>query len=400
VSAGKRVTFATNTNFSNLPTTTQTTDPGGQFTVNGLTSLVSGNQTLSATVEGQAVKVTVHVASNPYTLDMNPATLVQNTPTSVTFTLKLGGSAVGTGKSVIFAANTNFSNLPTAAQTTNAGGQFPVTNLTALSYGIQAIQATVDNQVVAISVNVTEAGFELKAGGVSGGGAFTAATTATITVQLQHDRNPYTTATPVTWSIVSAANNGPVASGYNTAKTGLAWGSSAAVSPESELTSTTTSNTSTSDGTASILLTDVMGQRTVAVQATVTIAATDYTVVQNVAFGNGPLAAFTGPPRASAVVWLDAVTLCGGDRNTVNVTIPEYSNGSYLPDVDVLQKVAERSGKGAAYAAGWNTGIYYWTGRIAKAGYADTVNPSSGMQYTQGIASPPYRGAVCVPNSP
>jgi hypothetical protein len=405
VGAGKSVTFTANANFNNLPATAQTTDGSGQFTVSSLTALASGNQTLSATVEGQAVMLSVHVDPLPYTLEASPSTLTQNTPGNVIFTLKLGSMPVS-NKTVSFAPgvrdNSDFDNLPATSTATDGSGQFTVTNLKATAYGALTMEGTVDTQAVTVTVNVTEAGFQLQAaaGSPSVGGFNAGSATATITVQLLRDGAPHTTATPVTWSVDSAANSGPVVSGYGNKKTGLAWGTTAATPPETELTSTTTSNTSTSDGTASIQLTDVMGQRTVAVQAKVTIGA-DYTVTQNVTFGDGPLADFAGPLAPSVTIWLNAVDSCGGDSSTINTTIPGYKTDSYLPQVATLQNVAKGSGKGAAYAAGWDTvAVNYWTGEIATAGRAHYVVLSSGIGIYSENTGYGSEGAVCVPGVP
>jgi hypothetical protein len=175
----------------------------------------------------------------------------------------------------------------------------------------------------------------------------------------------------------------------------LAWGSTATTSPESELTATAQSTTSS--GTASIDLTDVMGQRTVRVEAKVTIAAQDYPVTQNVTFGAGPLAAFAGPPVASGTSWLAAVDSCGGDSSTVNLSPPEYKPDSHLPQVDTLEKVAKSTGKGAAYAAGWDTvAATYWTGEIASAADAYYVILSDGVKFSYNIWYYTV-GAVCLP---
>jgi hypothetical protein len=237
---------------------------------------------------------------------------------------------------------------------------------------------------------------------VSVGGFNAGSATAEITVQLLRDGAPYSTATPVTWSVDSTANSGPVVSGYGNKKTGLAWGTTAATPPETELTSTTTSNTSTSDGTASIQLTDVMGQRTVAVQAKVTIAAQDYTVTQNVAFGAGPLAAFTGAPRGQGY-WTAAATTCGGTYS-LDPGAAGYQPATKLPTQAQLRDVSKGTGKGAAFAAGWDTvgtsTHYYWTGETGVDGgvvKAYFVGLDNGLDYWD---LPEYYGnpvAVCLP---
>ncbi|MDR2745177.1 MAG: inverse autotransporter beta domain-containing protein, partial [Desulfovibrio sp.] len=106
--------------------------PGGTVTV---TARI-GNAKADFTLHGTPVPAT-------YSLEITPATLVQGTATPVTFTLKQGGSPTA-NKSLTFAANGHFTGLPTTAQTTLAGGKIPVSSLTALDYGPQTIEATVD----------------------------------------------------------------------------------------------------------------------------------------------------------------------------------------------------------------------------------------------------------------
>ncbi|MDR2055485.1 MAG: inverse autotransporter beta domain-containing protein, partial [Desulfovibrio sp.] len=157
VGAGVSVTFAANPNFSNLPTAAQTTNSSGQFTVTYLKALASGSQTLSATVQGQAVTLSVSVAPAPttFTLEASPSSLTQNAPTPVTFTLKQGGVAVGAGESLTFAASGDFNVLPTGA-TTDGSGQIAV-SVTALTIGSQTLSATVDGQSVSVAFTVSPA---------------------------------------------------------------------------------------------------------------------------------------------------------------------------------------------------------------------------------------------------
>jgi hypothetical protein len=183
-------------------------------------------------------------------------------------------------------------------------------------------------------------------------------------------------------------------------KTGLAWGTSPSATPEDELDAATTSYASASDGVASIQLTDVMGQRTVRVEAKVTISSQDYTVIQDVTFGNGPLAAFAGPPYAY-VTWKDAGNTCGTTAG-VDLYVSGYKAQTKLPEIDTLRMVAQgNGGNGAAYAAGWDTvAANYWTGVIippteANPAEANDVALNTGLPYTLGIGY--LTGAVCLP---
>jgi hypothetical protein len=394
--AGKSVSFTANDNFIGLPETA-TTNVDGQFAISSLTAKTAGTQTIQATVDTQPVTISVAVTAGTYTLTMNPSALTQGTPASPTFTLKMGDLPVPNTK-VTFTANPNFSNLPTGEQTTSPTGTLTVSNLTALASGQQTIQATVEGQNVSVTFNVTAPQYTLVAYGQPSAGAFTnGISTATIRVQLLNYGKPHTTATPVTWSVVSAANNGPVVSGYESKKTGLNWASSSIppIPPEDELSTTATSFTGY-DGIATVMLTDVMGQRTVAIQAKVTIASADYTVTQNVTFPNGPLAAFAGPPKDAAMSWLNAADACG--TSAVDTTTPGYRDATKLPLVVTLQSVAKTSGKGAAYAAGWHTvAANYWTGVIASQGKANYVVLSSGIGIYSANTAYSVEGAVCLP---
>ncbi|MDR1125438.1 MAG: inverse autotransporter beta domain-containing protein, partial [Deltaproteobacteria bacterium] len=132
VTSSKSLTFAANANFPALPSGAQTTSASGTLTVNNLTALAAGAQTIKATVNEQAVSVEFTVTAAAYSLAMSPTTLVQGTAASVTFTLTQGGTPVS-GKSVSFASgagnNDDFLNL--TAQTTLANGTFSLTGLTA-----------------------------------------------------------------------------------------------------------------------------------------------------------------------------------------------------------------------------------------------------------------------------
>jgi hypothetical protein len=398
VDAGKQVVFTANANFSGLPESAQTIGTGGSFTVNNLTALVPGSQTIEATVEGQDVTVSVYVNPLPYTLEISPATLTRTVATPVTFTVKQGGAAVTTSKAVTFAANANFIGLPESEQTTDISGRLPVINLTALVSGSQTLSATVEGQAVTVAVNVAPLPYELVAYGISGGGDFTSSATATIKVLLLSNGAPCITETATTWSIVSAANYSPaLVSGYGSRTTGLAWGASAPATPENALTATTSSSTSPSDGTASISLTDVMGQRTVAVQAKVTIAGQDYTVTQNVPFGNGPLSAFSSSPIGQRK-WMQAVADCGG---TLPYPLEDgYHSYTELHNAPDLEAVSKGVGKGAAFAAGWHTvgtDRSYWTGTSRKSdSYASYVNLDTGLSSWNNAGTYARPVAVCL----
>ena len=81
---------------------------------------------------------------------------------NVTFKLTTSGGAAVPNTSVTFTANANFNSLPQSTQT-NAGGEFTVSGLTALTAGSQSVEVTVDGQKVNATLTVNEATYNLTA---------------------------------------------------------------------------------------------------------------------------------------------------------------------------------------------------------------------------------------------
>ena len=121
-------------------------------------------------------------------------------------------------------------------------------------------------------------------------------------------------------------------------------------------------------------LTDIVGERTVKVRATVTYNGQPYTAETTVTFGKGPLAVFATPLRN--MTWTDAVVACGGSYESDNY---EYQPATNLPSKEELLAVSAPSAsnpganaRGAAFAAKWpNDGsgrdmVMYWTGKLAE----------------------------------
>lgn len=160
--SGITVAFTPNPNIQGLPAS-RITNSSGQITLTGLVALTSTNQTVTATVDGNNLKIPVTVIPGTYTLEASPPTLAQHLATNVTFTVKVNNTPVPAGTSVTFAANSNFTNLPAGAQTTNASGQIVLNGLTALVSGSQAVSATVDGQTVSADITVTAAGYAIEA---------------------------------------------------------------------------------------------------------------------------------------------------------------------------------------------------------------------------------------------
>lgn len=98
-------------------------------------------------------------------------------------------------------------------------------------------------------------------------------------------------------------------------------------------------------------LTDIVGERDVTVQASVTLkkTGTTHTATARVVFGKGPLSVFAGAPLKVGTTWKEAVSRCGGKDNP---DVETYQPGTCLPSREQLQAVSGAR-KGAAFAAGW-----------------------------------------------
>lgn len=226
-------------------------------------------------------------------------------------------------------------------------------------------------------------GFEA-AGIVGGASDFSAFNTATLTVKLTLNCVPSAGQT-VIWKIVSADNsaNAAVVSSHQDKATGLAWGSSAADLPGYELTSASMSRTDDS-GNASVQLTDIMGERTVKVQAQAIVGNTLHTVTQDVTFGKGPLAKFRLPSEGCVGTgdWDMAYAACNAVAYTER-HISGWVGGAYMASENLpsrLELLAVSSGitYGAYQAAGWPTLSGFWTGEAHSAQFAFFVLVANG----------------------
>ena len=157
VGAGIPVRFSGNAHFINLPTGELKTNASGQVALPGLVTTAPTNQSLAATVAGQAISVDFSVTPATYTVAANPSSLIQHKATDVVFTVMQDGKPARAGLSVTFDANAHFSNLPGAAQSTNADGQIVVPGLVATASGGQSLSLTADGQNLAQSFGVTPA---------------------------------------------------------------------------------------------------------------------------------------------------------------------------------------------------------------------------------------------------
>ena len=238
---------------------------------------------------------------------------------------------------------------------------------------------------------------ELGAGGASSlisidaftnGGNFvgTGSSTASVTALVKDASGQPVNGATVTWTVLTAQNSSPAMySGWGAKKTGLTWGASPTMvkwDDIPELTAVTTSNT---DGTgkAIIQLTDIVGERTITIQAKVNISGTDHTVTQAVTYGNGPLSVFKAPDSTNRT-WDMAYQLCNSSAysgdHSAGWSSGAYVGGGKMPTRAEYQAVApvdtrysytnsNAAAQGAAYAAGWPYSLY-WTGEALGADYA------------------------------
>ena len=186
---------------------------------------------------------------------------------------------------------------------------------------------------------------------VSGdGGTFTDSQTITITAKLTIGGQEVSVDS-VTWTTLSSHVSCAAWNRDTSHCNGLTWGSSP-VSLSSSAEADKTSPDGQAPTGAEASLTDIVGQRTVKVQATVTHDGKTYAAETDVTFGSGPLAVFAGPPKGR-MTWANAVSACEGE--------------SYkLPSMEQLQAVSGYTGKGAAFFANWMQGdagfTTYWIG--------------------------------------
>ena len=137
-----------------------TQDESGRITAK-VTASQKDASTIEASVNGEEagkVEVTVMAA---YSLEASPDRLTQHRAEKVVFTLKANGTPLS-GAKVTFTNTSDFTGLPSDAQTTNGNGQITVDSLTAIKSGEnQNISATVEGIEVSASFNVEVAHYKL-----------------------------------------------------------------------------------------------------------------------------------------------------------------------------------------------------------------------------------------------
>ena len=173
-------------------------------------------------------------------------------------------------------------------------------------------------------------------------------------------------------------------------------------------------------------LMDIVGSRTVTVQAQTRVLGTPMSATTRITFGNGPLSVFTKGPSPTPLKWaktnplseavsFPAASYCNGNipvehftgrpndswtdtmRRSPDGGIYLYAEGSSLPTVTQLQAVSsagEGGFSGAGLAAGWPDDDY-WTGEA----FENDITAYEVMLYL-GFALwqflPQYNYAVCI----
>lgn len=154
----------------------------------------------------------------------------------------------------------------------------------------------------------------------------------------------------IVWEVRAAENRGAVAAGFEAAASGLAWHAPVAgrSSPVEGLWTKTDGN-----GTVETQLTDILGERTVTVCASVITNGVQGSACTKLQFGKGPLSRFTKPAETPV------------DYSSHEARCREL--GAELPSVADLQAVSLKgrynalpNAFGAGIAAGWPHDLHYW----------------------------------------
>ena len=233
--------------------------------------------------------------------------------------------------------------------------------------------------------------------------------TATLRVEVTNaGGTPVADGTLVNWTVEWARNNSPVMrDGWETKKTGLAWGSIPkavnGANYDDELTSDNTSVTA--GGVATMKLTDIIGEREISIRATAIVGGAGHSVDQLVHFGEGPLAKFSKIDN-TAESWREAYRFCDGNGlypvypDDPAGWIPFYDAGAYrggrLPRKEELKAVSLYnavynpviSARGAALTAGWlEFGDYWWSGVASDTNEAFDIQITSGQDNVSSVSN-------------
>lgn len=357
-----------------------TEDAGGAITATVIVSRTDAS--ITATVDGGATAtVKLQVTAAKYSLEASPGTLTLGVETEVTFTLTRNGNPLGdtavtlSGKDVTInpADNKTDGNGKFSARLTATGDSLDKRMITATVEGTDTVEAGLS--VGKATLVLTDSG---------GGGSFDSSQTITLTAELTDANGTKITLNDgdVTWSVISSkvtskAWNRSDRTLYN----GLTWGTTAQSATPNE-----GEKTEKPDGTAptgaEASLTDIVGERTVTVTATVKYGEQTYTQTTTVSFGEGPLSVFATPLRN--MTWTEAAQTCGSLPSDLS---PGYHVETNLPRKEDLRAVSGGSGYGAAFAAGWPSGGFgwfdYWIGELSGALNARVVYLVNGLGNSQ-----------------
>ena len=216
------------------------------------------------------------------------------------------------------------------------------------------------------------------------GGSFTTFQTITLTAELTRNGQPVTLdADDVAWKVTKTD---VTCAAWNRGKdrfNGLTWGD-VPLCPAGSFFDKIAPEGAVPTGPVA-RLTDIVGERTVTVEAEVILDDAICTATRTISFGAGPLSVFAGPPRGY-FPWADAARACRGTPGDPGTS--GYQAETKLPTRAQLKAVAGRKNGeeyGAALAAGWPddddyTAEYtYWTGETDGQGNAWTVTLSEGI---------------------
>lgn len=334
-----------------------TEDADGAITATVIASQT--NASITATVDsGETATVKLQVTAAKYSLEASPGTLTLGVETEVTFTLTRNGEALANVEVTLSGKDVTINPADT---TTGSNGTFSARlTATGTSTATRTITATVGTDTVTVDLRVGKATFGLT---TSGDTAFDKnKQTITLTAELTDANGTKITLNDgdVTWSVISSNVASKAwmrsAGAYN----GLTWGTTAQSAAVGEGEKTEEPDGDAPTG-AEASLTDIVGERTVTVTATVEYGEQTYTQTTTVSFGDGPLSVFAGPPLPGGKTWANAATYCKGtpgDASQAGV----YQRKTNLPEIVHLTAVSGGSGYGAAFAAGW-LNAWYWSGQ-------------------------------------
>ncbi len=378
-----------------------TTDTNGEFLVR-LDNVVVVPVVLTFLVDNTTQRISLLTAARTGEVISVPSTLTNGANATLTFR--------GRANTAVDWVITSGPGSISSAQNITDGTGKATAILTANPAGYQdiVVVARVNGADYSVTVPLT-ATYDIIALTVTGGtGNFTAATTATFTASVLRNGVPAPPGINVTWSVTAANNsaNPAVTSDYQNKKTGLAWGASAPGQPGSELNTSTVSATNGS-GDAQMKLTDIVGERTVTVKASVGDGTATRT--QSVTYGTGPLGAFrlAADGTTGQYTWADAIplstatnfpaaTACGGTVNP-GWGPGDYSGATFLPSIATFRTVSGSTGNNSYKAAGWrdDNGVDgFWSATLNTSDDGTVVGVVNGRTFVRPLNS--QRRVVCL----